>query len=571
MNGKTWLFGTDRRCLLLIIPLAAVLFSFDLGGRDLWAPDEPDTGEVVREILLNGRFGALTDNDVPFLEKPPLYHWMAALFALPSGRVTSFTLRLPSSLAALAGVILLFFLGRDLFGRRTGALAAIVLMTSQKYFFEARWAHVDMLWSVLLLAAALCFHRASRRAWHPGWLAGMYAAMGLAVITKGPLGLLLPALAIAVFLAAGRDLAAVRRLGLVWGVPLALVPAAAGLLAWASSGTPYPLHATLERLLRRFTSGVHHREPFWATFANLAVIFLPWTLLLPSAVARTIPRPKARPDRENVYVYSWLIVILTVFALSVEKRAVYLLPMLPFLSLLIARLWDTALFDWDPPATGRAVVRFLWIVAGSLVVFGAGAVAFLPRIRRAAADVPGAVDDLLPAGIVLLAVALVAVAAAIATRRRHGDGIALGVFSAGLAAFYLVAAGMAMPRLDPYKSAREFSVRAARTAGAAPLAMYPDYRPAYVFYGERFIEVLTSRDRLRAYLASPTPVYLLIEEGNYAAETRGDGPPMRILDRESIGHRATLLVTNAPAGDRPRGSPADGSPGAASDRTPELR
>jgi len=565
MNLKTSPFRTDRQCLLLLIPLAAVLFSFNMAGWDLWAPDEPDTGEVVREILLNGHWGALTDNNHPFLEKPPLYHWLAALFSLPSGRVTTFALRLPSSLAAFGGVLALFLLGRNLFGRRVGTLSALVLMTSQKYFFESRWAHVDMLWSVLLLCAAVCFHEAWRRAggeqaeragveWanrraersderggERRWLFGFYLAMGLAVITKGPLGLLLPLLAVAVFLSVARDLRFVRRMGLTWGVPIALAPAAMWLLGWRASGAPYPLHDVLVRLMTRFTTGVHHREPFWATFVNLLVIFLPWTLLLPPAIRQTFPRRGSRPDSQNTYVYSWIVVILTVFALSVEKRAVYLLPILPFLALLVGRFWDMALLDWEPSVPGRAVGWFLWLNLAAITI---GSAVALPKIERAA-------HDLLPAAVTLAAVGLATVVAAHFVHRRLGGGAALATLSAGLVAFYLVTAGSAMPAINEYKSARPFSLRVRETAAGAPLAMYPDFRPVYVYYTERFIDVLPDRARLSAYLDSAPRVFVLIEEGNYEAERQQGPSTMHVLDREQIGHRAMLLVSNAPPAETP--------------------
>jgi 4-amino-4-deoxy-L-arabinose transferase-like glycosyltransferase len=332
-------------------------------------------------------------------------------------------------------------------------------------------------------------------------------------------------------------------MGLTWGLPVALAPAVLWLLGWRASGATYPLHDVLARLMTRFTSGVHHREPFWATFVNLVVIFLPWTLLLPAAIRQTFPRRGGRPDPQNAYIYSWIVVILAVFALSVEKRAVYLLPILPFLALLVGRLWDVALLDWEPSVTGRAVTWFLWL---NLAAVAIGAAVALPKIERAA-------PDLLPVAGALAAVALAGVVAAHLTHRRLGGGAALATLSAGLLAFYLVTAGAAMPAVNEYKSARPFSLRVRETAAGAPLAMYPDFLPAYVFYSERFIEVLPDRARLQAYLASAPRVFLLIEESNYEAERRHAASEMRVLDREQIGHRVMLLVSNAP----PPGPPGE--------------
>ena len=165
----------------------------------------------------------------------------------------------------------------------------------------------------------------------------------LANLTKGPHGLLIPLLALVVFLASARDLGFVKRMGLVWGLPLALVPVGLWVAAFRSTGEPFPLETLLLRLAHRFTRGEHHAQPFYHVLISLPAEFFPWVILLPAALWQTFPRRGARPDRDNAYVYSWILVIFTVFAASVEKRGVYLLPLLPLLALLVARLWDLAL------------------------------------------------------------------------------------------------------------------------------------------------------------------------------------------------------------------------------------
>src|SRR3989442_9129697 len=95
------------------------------------------------------------------------------------------------------------------------------------------------------------------------WMAVFYLAIGLANLTKGPHGLLIPLLAILVFLASSHDLRFVRRMGLPWGLPLSLVPLAFWVAAYRRTGEPFPLEALLQRLAHRFTSGEHHAQPFY--------------------------------------------------------------------------------------------------------------------------------------------------------------------------------------------------------------------------------------------------------------------------------------------------------------------
>jgi 4-amino-4-deoxy-L-arabinose transferase-like glycosyltransferase len=542
MSVAARLFKSDRACVVLLLFLGLVLFSTQLGGHDLWAPDEPDIGEVVREIHLTGNWQVLHDNGELYFEKPPLYPWLAALFAVPAGRPTEFTLRLPSSLAALLGLIVLFHLGRGLFGRRTGTLAAVILATTYGYFMEARWAHPDMLWTFWLLLSALAFHRAHEQAGAVEWLAVFYLCLGFANLTKGPHGLLIPLLAVTVFLASTRELGFLRRMGLWWGIPLSLLPAGFWVVAYQSTGERFPLEALLLRLGHRFTSGEHHAQPFYHVFASLPAEFFPWVLFLPFALWHTFPRRGGRPDKDNAYLYSWVIVIFTVFAASVEKRGVYLLPLLPFLALVVARTWDLALMGWDPSPVDRPIT---WALGAALLLAAGGAAVVLPRVAR---EAPG----LLAPAAGLAGACVVTAVAAFVVHRRFGGGAALGAFAAGLTAVYLTIAIQVMPAMDSYKSAREFCRRVVAAVGGAPLAMYPDYRPTYVYYTERFIPVLKTREELRRHLDSDRRSFCLIEDRVLAAEKWGLNAQTEIVDRQRVGHREMLLVASG-SKDEPEG------------------
>jgi 4-amino-4-deoxy-L-arabinose transferase-like glycosyltransferase len=459
--------------------------------------------------------------------------------------VTEFSARLPANLAALAGVVCVFYLGRNLFGRRTGALAAVVLATAQGYFMEARWAHTDMLLACLISIACLAFSQAYRSGGAAGWLLVFYLAIGLANLTKGPLGIVLPILALVVFLAGSRDLAFLRRAGLAWGLPLALAPAGLWLAAYRlSSGEAYPLGFAMERLTIRFTEGLHHTRPFFHLFTALSLEFLPWTLFLPAALWHTFPRPGTRSDRDNAYVYSWVIVVLAVFGLSAERRGVYLLPMLPLLALLVGRLWDAALMGWDPPPVDRPIA---WSLGAGLILSLGAAAYYLPRLRR---EAPG----LLTPAVLLIGAAVLTAIVAIAAFWRSGGGRSLGFLAAGLGVSYLIIAIVVLPALDPYKSARPFCLRVRERAGAAPLGIYQRYHSVYAFYTGRLLATPETRQELAAFLGSAPRAYCLIEEGAYEVVRRGLGIDLRVLDRERVGHRSMLLVASGDEAGSPSGA-----------------
>jgi len=346
-------------------------------------------------------------------------------------------------------------------------------------------------------------------------MAVFYLAIGLANLTKGPHGLLIPLLAVLVFLASSHDLAFVRRMGLLWGLPLSLVPFGFWVAAYRGTGEAFPLEALLQRLTHRFTSGEHHAQPFYHVLISLPLEFFPWIILLPAALRLTFPRPGARPDRDNAYVYSWAIVIFSVFAVSVEKRGVYLLPLLPLLALLVARLWDLALMGWDPSPVDRAIA---WLPGTCLALAIVGAAVALPKIRSQAPDL------LRPAVFVAVAAGLAALLALIVYRRYKG-GAALAAFCGGVVN-RLPGRGRHGPagarsaqigaRLQPSRPRR-------RRQNA--LAMYPDYHPTYVYYTGRFIPVLRNSRQLGEYFNSPDLRYCLIEDDVFEAERRASSSP----------------------------------------------
>ncbi|MBI1950794.1 MAG: hypothetical protein HYS34_05450, partial [Acidobacteria bacterium] len=174
-------------------------------------------------------------------------------------------------------------------------------------------------------------------------------------------------------------------------------------------------------------------------------------------------------------------------------------------------------------------------LGAALLLAAAGAAVVLPRVGR---EAPGL---LLPAAV-LAGVGILTSVAALMVHRRLGGGAALGAFGAGLVAIYLVIAVHVLPALDPYKSARAFCGRIVTAVGGDSLAMYPDYRPTYVYYTERFIPVLRTRAELKSFFSSGRRAFCLIEDNVYAAERRALAADLEIVDRQKVGHREMLLV-----------------------------
>ncbi len=137
-------------CLVLYIPA--------LGGRDLWCGRETLYAEIARETLINGHWFVPYFNGEIYYYKPPLYFWLIALVSIPAGDITEFTLRLPSALSALGTVLLTYFLGRRLYGARTGFIAGVILASSPGFHKYACVAKLESPLALFITSSIAAFY-----------------------------------------------------------------------------------------------------------------------------------------------------------------------------------------------------------------------------------------------------------------------------------------------------------------------------------------------------------------------------------------------------------------------------
>src|SRR3990172_13095445 len=150
-NGNSWL-----RDVVLLGALITLLFGFMLGSRPLTTPDEGRYSEIPREMLINGDFVTPRLNHIIYLEKPPLFYWIQAGSLKLLGN-NLWATRIPNALIALLGCLLVYVTARQLFDRRTGILASLILATSLLYFSIAHLITLDMTVTVLLSAGLFSF------------------------------------------------------------------------------------------------------------------------------------------------------------------------------------------------------------------------------------------------------------------------------------------------------------------------------------------------------------------------------------------------------------------------------
>src|SRR5713226_2722402 len=331
-----------RRALTLSLSLLVVLAIWfgNLEYRKLVKPDEGRYAEIPREMVATGDWITPRLNGIKYLEKPPLQYWAtAAAFTLFGEH--QWTARLWSALTGLFGVLAILYTGGALFGAEAGLYGALVLGSS---FLYVGIAHLNTLdtgttfFMILALSAFLLAQRDGVTArQHRAWMLAAWAAMGLATMRKGLIGLVLPLAALVIYVALQRDPSILRRLCLIPGLALMLFIAAPWFVAVSLANPEFPGFFVVHEHLQRFLTAVHRRdEPLLFFVPFLLGGLFPWTVTMIDALIRAWrPREPGGGFQPRRVLLIYAAFIFLFFSFSQSKLPPYILPIVPAIALLI--------------------------------------------------------------------------------------------------------------------------------------------------------------------------------------------------------------------------------------------
>ncbi len=542
-----------RRSLPALAALAIVLAAFS--PRDLWPPDEPRYGEVAREMVRTGDWIVPSLNGAPYAEKPPLYFWVAAAVSLPVGHVTTATARLAAALLAAGSIFLVWRLARRWFrDYPTATTAALVTAGTGLFVWNAPRAGLDLPLTFLVLLAV---DRAS--AWWDGegvadaaW-AGL--AWGGAVLAKGPVGLVAPVVVMAGGALASRRAPRWRDPGW-WLAPLLM--AGVGLLwllpAVHAAGPGYE-HRLLGQIgSRAFGSEEeHHVHTVLYYLLRAGPLLLPFTLHALLGIGRALRPSRLLPDRRFGAggALAGSVGLLVILSLVATKREQYMIPLVPFGSMLAALA-----IHQEPSRLGRVADLLLVVTLG---VLGVAALAspfvvahVLPEGAVRAFSPPGARAVL--AGV-LVAIPFVIGAVVWRRSRSSPDRARAAAMSMVLGALALQLAFL--PLLDPVKSYAEVGRAAEQNAGAGGVAYGRFGQPGNLLWSlrPREIQEITDPAEIAAALAPDAPKMAYVTEAQrwdeLLAGLRRSDPRLadllaaaRVAWRDHTGNRPLLVLTN---------------------------
>ena len=354
------------RAAAVLLALVLALLAFRLGAVPLIGPDEPRYTRVAIEMHRAGEWVTPTLQGEPWLEKPPLFYWLAGGAFSVLGE-TEAAARVPSVLAGLLLVGMTALLGARLYGSAAGLHAGFVAGTSLLPFVYARAASMDMLLAATVtVAIGLAGLRVLGVA---GRLAVVAAAAtaGLATLAKGPLGLLLPVLVLAGYLAGTREWRWLRELLSPRALAAFLIVAVPWYVAiLLDQGRRFLDVFILDHNVARFTSTVHHHPgPWWYYLPVLLAGLFPWSGLSLPVLLRLEPRA----SRRDLFLLLWLALPLAFFSLAGSKLPGYVLPCVPPLAILMGRAADRLITEGPTPERLllSRVVALVGLVLGALV------------------------------------------------------------------------------------------------------------------------------------------------------------------------------------------------------------
>jgi 4-amino-4-deoxy-L-arabinose transferase-like glycosyltransferase len=540
---------------LLLIALWAVVCLPNLGGPSLWDIDEGNNAECFREMRSSGNLIVPTFNYALREDKPALLYWCQIASAELFG-VNETAARFPSALAALLAILAVYELGRQMFATRTALLAGVILATSVGLLGAAHFANPDALllcFSTLLLTLFWHDYRRSSEGRGRGWLIGAAIAAGLAVLAKGPVGLVLPAGVILLFLAWQRQLSRLWDVRLP-GMILVFLLVAAPWYVWVGVETK---GAWLKGFLQNHNVGralnpmEGHSGPPWYYLIVLLAGLAPWSIFLGPTLWHTWRRLRATEgasdsERSAIrFLIAYFAVFFVFFSLVRTKLPNYILPSYPALVLLTAHLlerWrrgEVGLPAWLLRASLACLALLGVGLAGGLVV----ASGWLDlRVLRGRAF-----PDLVSwAWLGMVPVLGAATGAWLLRRGQRGGMIASVAGCAVLLAVLL--AGWGLQAMEPYKAARALAqgLPADQVQRDVRVATYGYFQPSLVFYCRREVQRFASEGQAAVFLQRPLPSFLFVPEKVWEQMRQGTLAKTRVLarHRDLYSGQTVVVVAN---------------------------
>ncbi|MDH6302164.1 4-amino-4-deoxy-L-arabinose transferase-like glycosyltransferase [Polynucleobacter sphagniphilus] len=407
--------------ILLLVLLYSLLWFGTLNYRHLIPSDEGRYAEMAREMLVTGDWITPRYNGYKYFEKPPLQIWATAA-AFQAFGIGDWQARLWTALTGFLTILCIGFTGARIYNARAGWLGALVLASSPMWVIAGHFNSLDMGLSAFLVTAlcSLLFAQSSEnKTLSRNWMWACWACMALATLSKGVIGIAIPAMVFVVYSISAWDWKIWKRLYLISGIALYLAITAPWFALVARRNPEFLAFFFIHEHLQRFTQDDHSRTgPIYYFIPLLLIGFLPWIAQIPSSIAQ------AWRERRGYFSPSWLLVcwflvILGFFSISHSKLPGYIIPIFPALAMLVGNCLDRNLGlinslskSWQLQTLGFAMLGFVgffflsaigqqarpdeieaytqythWVIAALIALIGFNLFAFVQSKRKGLASI----------------------------------------------------------------------------------------------------------------------------------------------------------------------------------------
>ncbi|WP_133407797.1 ArnT family glycosyltransferase [Parashewanella tropica] len=453
----------EQKWLFIVFVALAVVLVAGLGLRFPWPADEPRFAQVAREMLQSGQWLFPSRAGEYYPDKPPVFMWLIAVFYQLTGNLKVAFL-LPSAFAGFLTAYMVYDLSKRLYDHKVAFTALLILIATPQFLIQAKTAQIDM--TLCFFTTVGCYGMVRYFILGNGlrWLYLGASAMGLGIITKG-VGFL-PLLMFIPLLVWFRNYQTPHRPwnALVWLTPVIMLAVVALWLlpmlhivdnSGSADLVSYKNNILFKQTAERYANAWHHIKPWYYYISQvMPFLWLPLFIMLLAGGRTTLDVIKQ--DKVVKTLFVWAILVVVFFSISAGKRAVYILPALPMLSIVGAVCW----LRLTKMELGRWISQALWTIYVLLMVI---AIILLSAFYFGLLDIPQ--KNLVYKPLFEQAYWPVVIASIVGVgfciwQRKKDIFIQLSTLTIGA---WLVTALLIWPAIDPYRTPEKIMKKVAQT------------------------------------------------------------------------------------------------------------
>ncbi len=492
-----------RNHFFLLIVIGIFLFVIGNNNFTLFDNSETNYSAVAKEIVNTGDYLTMHYNTENWYIHPPLYFWISSTLCETFGW-NEFNLRLPEAVFGILGLIAIYLIANLFYSRQTSFYSALILGTSLTYFVISRLAVFDTLLNTFILFSVFFFFKAYLKPVKKGKYFFFFAiSCFLAVLTKGPIGLVHPCAVIVIFLLIKKEIKFLFDRKVLINFALFLLLTSPWYIhQLITNGMPFFDKALRDYTWYRFFGVVESQSGPWWYYFPMLLTFIPWIFYLPVIVKDAFSK-NTDDKTKDFKLFSWIFIIFTFvfFSLAGTKLPSYIFGMFPFMAILIADQLES--FKNKKTIIVSTIISLLFFIG--LFIYSLTYKLPAPYEKEAYFIIT---FFLIPAVTVLIFSYLLI---------KQKLSKAITIITTGTIIFCMYLVFFFFPKLDNYKDSKFFIETIQKQATTEyTVATYNHYTPYLIYYLNKKIYTPDTPEELSELINIGKPLFLMTRKSDVA-------------------------------------------------------